>query len=328
MNAIEIKHSSKGWIAFVQNDIEALKSFVVILTYEKEYPLSFISYYLQKHRNAVTTIDLTEMCNNYIDTMLEQLFNTTFLGQKRIYLIKTPWDELTSCQQKFFMRLANSYQGPHYCIIPIERSAIAGIKNNQIGMVEIQSILSIQEITLFAKQECSSFVIFQQLLTRVSQKSASISFDMVMVLFNYASVISSNTIDEFTESMMPVLLNSKQSLYDLSSAFFAKKSSFFLIWRDLEPIYSIQFWLVFWSDQLMKAALYIAYKKNGSLQQAKEIGLGLPFSFLNKDWSLYNPEKLADGYTFLYECDCRFKDAVLIKSLDSFFIMFFNKYFD
>ncbi|RTL05908.1 hypothetical protein EKK58_06780 [Candidatus Dependentiae bacterium] len=327
MNSSEIKQYEKDWISFLQHDMQTLQSCVVLLIYEKEYPLSFISYYLQKRKYALTTIDLTEM-HNCSDTMLDQLFATTFLGQPRIYLIKNAWDELTSVQQKFFIRLANSYVGPHYCIIPIERSAVVGMNHKQACKIALPSMCNMQEIILFAKQECVSFPIFQKLLTSVFQKSASISFDMVMVLFNYASVISTNAIDEFTECMMPVLLNNKQSLYDLSGAFFAKKSSFFAMWRAIEPMYSIQFWIVFWSDQLMKAAFFIAYKKNGSLQQAKEIGIGLPFSFLNKDWHLYSPQKLVDGYTFLYECDYRFKDNALIKSLDTFFIIFFNKQFD
>lgn len=324
---VPLKPNAKEWISFLQTSGTVFGSHIIMLEYEKEYPLSFIAYYIQKHRSILTTIDLADPLYTSL-AVFEQMLSTTFLGNQCIFLIKTAWNELTGVQQKFLLRLIGTYTGPHYCIIPIEKVMLSDKKNEQPYTVPVPSILTLEDATHFLKLECVFNPIVEKLLRKMFERLTHISFDTILMLCNYTSVISNNIIDDFERYVVPQLLNSKHSLYELSGQLFAKKTSFFKIWEAVESTYSLPFWTTFWCEQFMKAALFILYKKHGSLQEAKVIGTGLPFSFLNKDWRMYSAKGLVRGYAVLYEYDCRFKDNALIKSLDSFFIMFFNKHFD
>lgn len=326
MKPVSLKHAGKEWMSFLQKETHSFNAFVVVLIYEKEYPLSFISYYIQKNKHIVTTIDLADTQNSI--SLLEQMLGTTFLGHQCTYVIKTPWQELTPAQQKFLLQVIHAYKGPHFCIIPVERTAFSALNNDQAHVVAVPDLLTSEEAILFANQSFAFSPVFQKMLKNGMQGPATISFHMMVLFFNYSSVISNNIIDDFSEQMMPTLLGGKQSLYELSGQLFNKKSSFFKMWHAVEPTYSLAFWTTFWSDQIMKASLFCAYKRHGALQEAQLIGTGLPFSFLNKDWRLYSSQGLLKGHTVLYEYDCRLKDHVLIKSLDSWFIMFFMHTFD
>lgn len=328
MKTATVHTTKEEWLSFLQHDAFYSDKFVTVLIYEKEYPLSYISFFL-KEKTYIITLDLTDPQLNTA-AFFEQMVHTTFLGNQCTFLIKTPWQDLSSIQQKSLLKIIDSYQGPHYCIIPIQKSALSTIKNiAHIRIITVPDFLSVDQALTFAQQINKSPLMFQQLLKQIQQHGLkNIPFDIIISLSNYASVISNTTVDAFSKQMVPLLFTTKKSLYELSGQLFAKKSSFFQLWHDIAPTYSLAFWTTFWSDQLFKAALFCAYKKQGNVQEAQAIGTGLPFSFLNKDWRSYKPQGLVKGYTVLYEYDCRFKENVLIKSLDSWFIMFFQHLFD
>ncbi|HTM06326.1 MAG TPA: hypothetical protein VL201_03730 [Patescibacteria group bacterium] len=325
-----VNHAEKpSWLSFLQEDPSYSRFFSTVLLYEEEYPLSFISYYIKHHnKGKLIAIDLADTQTN-IATLFEHTLEITFLGQKCTYLIKTPWEELSHVQQNILLRMIHTYAGPHSCIIPVQKTATSAFQSKNIHLVQTPTFLSFEEALLLARQlPLNCMPIFQKIVKLAIQQSENIPFHLVTTLFDYSSVVSNTLIDDFSTQMLPSLLKTKQSLYELSGQLFGKKQSFFQTWYVTEPTYSQAFWTTFWCDQLMKAALFCTYKKRGATQEAHIIGTGLPFSFLNKDWRLYTAEGLSKGYTALYEYDCRVKERILIKSLDSFFIKFFRHEFD
>ena len=70
-------------------------------------------------------------------------------------------------------------------------------------------------------------------------------------------------------------------------------------------------------DQIFKAYFYV--KAQGRIDQSqKQMTYGLPFSFLNYDWKLYQCPSLQQAYAQLYDVDIALKTGGSACQLDGF----------
>jgi hypothetical protein len=96
------------------------------------------------------------------------------------------------------------------------------------------------------------------------------------------------------------------------------------MWVTIKDTYPLQFWIVFWSEQVFRAYHFIGYKKSKQLLHAKKIAYRLPYSFIQKDWMNLSLDSLQQIHHMMYELDFRYKNGASELYLDHAFSTFFN----
>ena len=308
------------WLLFLKQDTQEWKKRVISLVYEKEYPASFISLYIAQKKDEILTID-TVGFDDPITTILQAL-STTFLGKTYTYVVKTALEDFSKQDQHILLAFLRNYSGPHYVVVLHISTLTVGATHYTI---QVPSMLNIEQSLVLALFCNAPLPAVKKIITQIASDSQMIPFGTIVMICQYAQLISSGMMEDFIVHIIPKLFLPKQSLFELSKKFFSKDRSFFAFWHTVESSYSLQFWIVFWADQLSKAALFCKYKRTHNFNEAKIVGHGLPFSFLQKDWQLYDPHILVDTYESLYTFDVQYKEGAIIKSLDPWFIIFFRQ---
>src|SRR5581483_4322949 len=119
-----------------------------------------------------------------------------------------------------------------------------------------------------------------KLIATIYAQQPQITLDNAYMLMHYAAMVGVPDTTFLTE-WLPHLIAQEQSLFTLSTHFFARDAKKFLQqWKDMQPLYGEPFWITFWSEQLWRAAHYCDLMAHKELVEAKKIGFRLPFSFM------------------------------------------------
>ncbi len=160
-------------------------------------------------------------------------------------------------------------------------------------------------------------------LYNVAQRYGRVSWSHGIALAPYAALLGKGT-EEFADRWIDQLVMSRSALFLVSQHFFAKdRQSFYYLWVRLLPLYSQEFWLVYWSDLFWRAHSYIIAMREGG-HDSTELSRGLPFNFVRSCWKRYDLTLLADAVERLSRYDIHSKQGGAIIPFDLLFQNFFS----
>ncbi len=289
----------------------------VICLQTNNYPLlfcrEFISYLSAIFKQPI----IPRQMNSDTSTVMASL-QTTFLGQPSWYWLHddSSLSKKASDTWHLFLR---SYEQPNVLIFCTTKA----ISNPPANWCVIQypdfvDIFLFRYIAHMLKVKQRAFIdlIFKQVRT--------MPLDTAVLLCEYAKIIGKNG-RQFVKDWLPYLVVPELSLFSLSQPLFARKPhQFFMQWKQLCDLYPIQFWLIFWSDQLWRASCYVRLQQQGKTVDAKKIGYRLPFSFLKNDWRLHSLKELNSMHAMLYEIDYHVKQGGSLHTIELLYASFFK----
>ncbi len=302
-----------------------------------EYPLLFfmqlkniLSINFNNRVNFSTNIETIDIKQEDFFSLKNRL-STTFLGASQTYFfteIDTDTGEKSgniAAKNKDLYRYIETYKGPHTLILYVPQDK--SINDEHISVislpVRIDSLLFSQLLTWYSIILSSSVKKSIELLFKHVE---FLSLEQACMLTNYVRLGLQDR--SFFSDWLPALIVCEQSLFSLSQSFFQKDSKlFFSQWRRLSDAYSEQFWFVFWSEQIWRAAQVVDLNSQRNYVGARKIAFRLPFSFVNQDWRNYKKEELIAAHDFLCTLDHRFKTSGTVVGFDFFYSQFLSGQF-
>ncbi len=302
-----------------QSAQDAMRKASVICLQVKEYPLLFchslIAFLAKKFAISITPHYMDSDNNEAVMASLQ----TTFLGQTLWYWLHGD-TSLTKKSADTWYDFLRSYKGPNTLIFcatkPVGRVPASWYVLQLPDAIDSSYFKYVEQIITF-KQPSFSANLFKVVRT--------MSLDTAWLMCYYGLLLNKNN-QLFLDTWLPHLIMPEVSLFALSQALFDRKPrQFFMHWQRMSSLYSPQFWISFWSEQLWRACCYIRLQKEGKRQEAKQIGYRLPFAFLNNGWRSYSVTELQQAHMLLYDIDYHLKQGGTEYSLELLYAQFLNK---
>lgn len=276
------------------------------------YPLLFFTSYfsqIKKQGISVQALDLEEQDFKNVVCQLEM----AILGNTYIYWLKN-LSNISPALQKQYISYVLTYKGPHQIYFFSQEAILSD---------DIYTIILPEEITESDYRTLSLFfeydlTLADQFITTLFARHTTVSFENALLLIRYQTFLG-RRFQPFMQEWLPRLITAEQSLFTMSQFFFARQYAQFLReWRYNRAQYPDEFWVVFWSEQLWQALIFIEHVCRGQLAEARRKVFRLPFSFMNKDWKLYTEKELNKAHQFLYAVDYGIKNGHATDGVDLF----------
>lgn len=248
---------------------------------------------------------------------------STFLGERSLYWLYN-FTALDGSQKKNIETFLAQYQGPHTLVFFALPNHSLPFASPDAIVVDIPDMcdkeLFLALVLLSQGSVPSTMPLFTQQLFAATQH---ISFDAACIMIQYANLLGTNYA-VFFKHWLSNLVETERSLFTLSQQLFAKNGrSFFTAWSGFLLDYPDVFWTSFWSEQLWRATVYIRLMQQNNRAEAEKIGHRLPFSFKNKQWSIWDPVELAAAHSFVQSADFALKNGGTLFSVELFYAKFF-----
>ena len=258
----------------------------------------------------------------YEPQALQALLQMSFLGQTCTYIVSDFSEAKKTCKDHF-LSILRAYQGPHKLIC-----SIADIKQEQVPgalVIQVQDGYTFDDIkAVYAMADEVTRQKHIYFFTAAYKYKKQFSLDDIWMLGSYAQLVSAANYQQFFQDWFCKLVVADSSLYTLSQLFLEKEShDFFVYWARIKENYSEMFWISFWSEQLYRAYFYAIMIQKGATQ-AKNIGYGLPFSFLKFGWQQVHISELMQAHQAVYALDGMFKNGKSPYELEAFLFRYFN----
>ncbi len=256
--------------------------------------------------------------------------NQSFLGQSNFYwLSELEFTRSLKNSLEIFNFLIN-YNGDNFVSFYVKDEKIGSKYKNiskKICIVDVQEeidlILFENLLELFEKNIKDKKSVFVKKLFR---QVGTIFLDKSILLIRYLELMNSKTLEDFYEYIFQILIDVSPSINLLSRYFFENKAElFFKIWSQVHNDYSEMFWISFWTDKIWRAYYFVKFCKLKKFRQARIIGFGLPFMFMERGWQNFSLNRLSNYYQFLYNNDFSFKTGSTFCSLDLFYLNHFSE---
>lgn len=291
----------------------------VIYIKSKTYPVLFFAVckkILQEKGMHIQTIDVHMTSEATLMAQLEM----PFLAMNSMYWL-TGFDQLDEKKRLKIINYCNLYRGSHALMVCIDNAVAIASHNIIITLDALDAITFTQLAALFYPLYAKRST---QLSTHIFKRNKTISFDSAWLLIHYSIVLGSS-IDTFVHTWLDAIVEPEKSLFALSGAFFARKSSlFFGLWHAIKDDYPTAFWTTYWSEQLVRAYFYITHMQEQNIVEAKKVAYRLPFSFIQKDWHVITLPLLQKTHDVLYTLDYNSKNSVGLYGFELLFAQFFN----
>lgn len=293
----------------------------VVWIYSKTDVRVAFSYIITHLKRTYITYQYTSLESTDVDRLkLDQLLYTTFLGSSHLYSIMCVGDKGS---HELLQERLNKYSGPH-CIVVYSTDPlnVSDAMTDNIQYIEIPEFIDfngcvdlLPVISSNKEHQKNAHYIATQLFKR----SKKWPLETICALAYYAPLFDINSPSAVAmANYFAQLYGFQHSLFLLSQQFFSGKIPLFLsLWKEHSEIYPEQFWISFWSDQIWRAFFYLNYLKQGQHTQAKKIAFRLPFSFIERDWRLWDYIALQKLHTQLYQLDSKAKQGATYMALET-----------
>lgn len=314
-------HSITDLLHAVSKNTETIGQHPVVCFVGEHYPLLFFSWILPRivpQDQQFISLEIGQHTHAEIRAQLE----TSFLGQQSVYWLRNLSDE-SAQETRSWIGYLQEYAGPHTILffapeslLPSKHSFHTISVPDAVDAPLFELLLTI--IATMSEHNAHNFA------KKAIARYRTISLDQAYLIAHYVQ-LSGRSINEFIHEWLDKLLVADASLFALSTAFFAHNTqNFFLLWSQLEHLYSPQFWVSFWSEQLWRAYWFVRFMEAGDNLEAKKISYRLPFSFMQKDWRRYDAEQLKKFHAQIYAADFQLKNNSGSFSLDVMYGNFFG----
>jgi hypothetical protein len=237
--------------------------------------------------------------NSNENEMLVAELASTVLGERVCYILAGIQERL----KKNTIPSLATYRGPHsiFCIVPELLPSLT------VPVVTISTIIAPAQFlelnNLLFNEELTSLTPFMQ---QVFNRYKHISFQAAYALLSYQRCVPA-TDALFFDQWIEEIVVPEHSLFELSSAFFAKNcASALRLWHTIKDGYGAHFWPVYWSEQLFRAVVYRSLKEQ-QVSIPPAVSYRLPFSFIQRDWRISTLPDLVRAHDLLYTFDQRLK---------------------
>lgn len=254
-------------------------------------------------------------------------FETSFLGMSAFYWLRNVSELDLKCRRELLSYL-QSYHGPNTLAFFSLCKDVSPFEDFSFDVMLPEEVKK-QEFLSVSKELCGMSSAFaQQFAHAVLKRSDKITLDEACLLCRYGMVLSAKNVTLFIDEWLDHLLEPRASLFTLSKHFFAKEArDFFHLWRAVSERYPLQFWTIFWSEQLWRASAYVKLVRRNQRAEAKKISYKLPFAFLQHGWRNYGVRELKQAHDFVYTIDYDLKNGASPYGFDCFFSKFFQQQF-
>ena len=220
-----------------------------------------------------------------------------------------------------WQKFVASYVGPHVLLYGADQAPTS--KN--VMSVSLPSEIGQQEyLQLFGLLYPDRIRVAASFAQTIFKRAPRLSLDQACLFMHYNTVVG-NALPLFVEQLMPQLVSTDQSLFDLSQTLFAKNSSRFLAqWVSVRHKYAEPFWFAYWSEQFWRAYCVRRALVGNDVAQAKTLARRLPFSFMQRDWRKTTAAALLAAHDRLYQVDFQFKNGCSAVGLDCALLTFLN----
>ncbi len=288
------------------------------------YPLYFFSLFFEHLKKKQSINYQARDVNTENFALLQASLEMSFLGEKNLVWLKN-LSTLDAVTQKKIISYCAQYTGPHQLSFFIEDSLpFSSSTTLTITLPTTIDTQLYQQLYKFFYDTAPDNNFFT-----VCAEQKKLDLESTCLLMRYQTLLGRNS-SQFIEQWLDRIISSEKSLFTLTGYFFAKnKKNFWLAWHTLETEYPEEFWIVFWSEQLWQAHLFVHQLQQSpqSAAEAKKLVSRLPFSFTQKDWRNYATQELIAAHTFLYSYDYRLKNGLTSLGLDLFFNKFLSNKF-
>lgn len=279
----------------------------------KEYPGLFCAQVIEHFKKAGAAIMVMDLALGDPAEVAAEL-SISFLGQRKIYWFGDV-ASLDAAKKKFYLSFLEKYTGPHSIIFCSDQS------------FEVDSFVELPT-TLDQTQFCELFSFFYEreanklFLESLFSVQVKLPLDVACMVMQYLVVVDPAMAKEEVVHFFKRIITTERSRFTLSQYFFSKEREFFKMWRDIEPDFPPEFWVIFWSEQIWQASLFVTQAKDvGPLAARKGINR-LPFSFMQRDWKRYQERELCAAHSFLYAVDYGMKNGYAKDGLELFLFKF------
>jgi hypothetical protein len=295
---------------------------VVLFRAQSAYPAQFFVWLLPQYKNVLRcqVLDLDESPLASIKVAL----HTSFLGQPCLYWLRNISD-ITHKSRTDILHLLSDYQGPNTILLFAYNTDVTKVGSSSWQEVVVPDELSQKDfIRVTSMVQALQHAHQQEAAQLIFQQRKSLVFDEFFMVHRYLQVLGSKQLDSFFNEWFQRIVTSDSSLFALSKHFFAKDSRlFFIEWSKNVEKYNEQFWIVFWAEQLWRAAIFIVLARKNQRAHAKQIAYKLPFTFLQSGWRDYSVRELKAAHAFIYGLDVQTKSGASAMGIDLFFSTFF-----
>lgn len=316
-------HQKTNAVTSVTDFLSDIKSFgqtcAVFGVCASTYPLLFmrrLCTHVQLLLNkSLRVIDVTTCTFDQLQAQLAM----SFLGQEYLYLLGD-CSVLRAPEKQKLYKFLISYRGPHAVIFFIGQQPIGDIFC--ITLPESLNSTDYQQLAPFflTDDQARCAPILQKIFSHVGV----LSLEQTVQLTDYAQVLGNQRM-AFLNQWLHRIIKPEGSLFQLSGALLAANpKSFWQQWQLLERAYEFPFWLAYFSDQFFRAYFYILYKQHNNHELARRASARLPFSFIQRDYKRYTPQKFLHAHAQLCELDWHLKTGGSALTLESIFVRFFE----
>jgi len=258
------------------------------------------------------------------------LATMSFSGQVTYWL--EDFHLLPDKKQQEMFEYFRAYEGPHRIALFSDKVAHEIISPSKkftdgVNVIKLpnditpQDFASVRFLVSDTLQNKSNFA------AQMGMYADYLSLDTMCLFAHYELVLGKN-VDDFFTHWITRIIDPTSSFFVLSQHFFSKKSkSFFRQWATVSEQYLPTFWASFWADQIWRAYVYSDLMRQKKYVDAKKAQYKLPFSFINRAWSLYNSTELRNAHQFLCTMDFRLKNGGYELGLEHFYSQFFENKF-
>jgi|GEM_PF-5555730 len=255
---------------------------------------------------------------------IKEILENSFLGMGCTYFI---WD-IEQCHMTIatqLMHYLGTYRGPHrvYLFCHEAASCIAMWKGPSIYLPHEMSVS-------YFNKFCLSWFVAHGLHKQIAPlviKEGSIALYEVALLLPYAPLLGKTLLVPFREQYVPRIIRAEnKSLFNLLDAWWQKKGSlFYALWRTMHNLYSEQFWIVFWSDQLFRGYMYAYCMRQKSELIAQKIAARkLPFLYTKTGWRIQSLAAVQKIHGMFYALDYTSKTGGSGLMLEWIYAAWFN----
>lgn len=292
---------------------------IIVVQVPKEFPILWNGLLIQHWRSKSITPSLIDLAQISISEFKLQLAQQGFLSQNTLFMVRG-FDEISPTAQADLREYIAVYDQTNLLLYTSQE---LHINHSSVAYYSVSTIISLADFKRLASSVGLHNFLFDRMSIVLQQKKINVTVDTASLLLHYTKVLSNQTFDLFMEQWFDQLVHPEESLFNMSTSFFARDKEFFAQWVRVCWHYNSAFWIVFWSDQIWRAALYCRYKQAGNHAEAKKVSVRLPFSFINRDWRKYTFTELQKMHHALFEVDQALKNGIHATALDTWLSRFF-----
>lgn len=243
---------------------------------------------------------------------LQHMTSMSFLGSYSLFYLKNA-DELSDKKRSQLISFLSSYNGQHVLVLSVSLD-FPFISQQTFELNDFLNLDQLRELVCLFERDSSvqmRKIAFYLALSRQFQFTP----DIFARLWSYAGLVGAR-VEQFSVTILPYLVTQDYTLFELSTAFFARDvKKFMKVFELLNAEFQAPFWVSYFSEQIFRAFWYVYFKKNNKLVDAQKIAYRLPYSFVQKDWKTHDYKLLAELHEKLYQFDTDFKHGSYAETL-------------